>query len=80
VRGKRKNTRALAHLAGLGLRAKSAGVNGSPKFSPILAGTQLSFADLFYHFESVTDFTREILEICNRLGFWDAKNPSSSFL
>jgi hypothetical protein len=31
---------------------------------------------LFCHFESVTDITRGILGTRNRLGFWDAKNPS----
>jgi hypothetical protein len=54
-------------------------VNGPPKSGPILAGTR-SFADLFCHFESVTDFTRGILGTRNRLGFWDAKNPNGSFL
>jgi hypothetical protein len=34
----------------------------------------------FCHFESVTDFTRGIFGTRNRLGFWDAKNPSGSFL
>jgi hypothetical protein len=85
-RKKEEHARALARLAELGLRAKGAGagastrVNDPPKSGPILAGTWLPFAYLFYHFESVIDFTRGILGTCNRLGFWDAKNPSGSFL
>jgi hypothetical protein len=81
-RKKEEHTRALAHLAGLGLRAKGAGagVNGPPKSGPILAGTRLPFADLFCHFVSIMDFTRGILGTRNRLGFWDAKNSSGSFL
>jgi hypothetical protein len=34
----------------------------------------------FCHFESVTDFTHGIFGTPNRLGFWDAKNSSGSFL
>jgi hypothetical protein len=44
-------------------------VNGPPKSGPILAGTWLSFADLFCHFESVTDFTRGILGLITDLVF-----------
>jgi hypothetical protein len=56
VRERRKNTRMLARLVGLGLRAKGAGAgtNGPLKSGPILAGTWFPFADLFCHFESVT--------------------------
>jgi hypothetical protein len=79
-----------AARAGLGLglglgfgrraHARDVRVNGPPKSGPILTGMQLPFADLFCHFESVTDFTRGIFGTCNRLGFWDAKNHSGSFL
>jgi hypothetical protein len=51
-------------------------VNAPPKSGPILAGMRLPFADLFCHFESIMDFTRGIFRTHNRLGFWDAKNPS----
>jgi hypothetical protein len=80
VRGKRKNARTLAHLAGRRARARDVRVNGPPKSGPILAETRLPFADLFCHFESITDFTRGIFGTRSRLGFWDAKNPSGSFL
>jgi hypothetical protein len=83
-RKKEENTRALARLAGPGrarARASSEGrMNGPPKSGLILAGTRLPFADLFCHFESVTDFTHGIFRTRNRFGFWDAKNPSGSFL
>jgi hypothetical protein len=39
------------------------------KSGPIFAGTQLPFADLFCHFESVTDITREILGLVTDLVF-----------
>jgi hypothetical protein len=70
-RKKEEHTRALARLTGHGLRARARDmrVNGLPKSGPILAGTQLPFADLFCHFESVTDFMRKIFETRNRLGF-----------
>jgi hypothetical protein len=73
VRGRRKNTRALARLAGPGTsfgrraRARDVRVNGPPKSGPILAGTWLPFADLFCHFESVIDFMRGIFGTCNQL-------------
>jgi hypothetical protein len=41
-------------------RARDVRVNGPPKSDPILAGMRIPFADLFCHFESVTDFTRGI--------------------
>jgi hypothetical protein len=55
-------------------------VNSLSKSGPILVGTRLPFADLFCHFESVTDFMRGIFGTHNRLNFLDAKNPSGSFL
>jgi hypothetical protein len=78
VRGRRKNTRARSpRLASPGLgeglgRAKGE-VNGSPKSGPILAGTRFPFADLFCHFESVTDITRRILELVTDLVFGTPK-------
>jgi hypothetical protein len=68
-RKKEENTRTLACLAGRSARARDVRVNSPPKSGPILAGTRLLFADLFCHFESVTDFTRGILETHNRIGF-----------
>jgi hypothetical protein len=66
-RKKEKHTRALARLAGLGRRARDVRVNGPPKSGPILAGTRLPFADLFCHFESVTDFTQIYFATSNLL-------------
>ncbi|PVH31892.1 hypothetical protein PAHAL_9G254400 [Panicum hallii] len=43
------------------------------KSSPILAGTWLPFADLFCHFESVTDITRGILGLVTDLVFGTPK-------
>jgi hypothetical protein len=68
VRGRRKNTRARS-LASLGFGR----VNGPPKSGPILAGTRLPFADLFCHFESVTDFTRGILGLVTNSVFGTPK-------
>jgi hypothetical protein len=48
-------------------------VNGPPKSSPILAGTRLPFADLFCHFESVTNITRGILGLVTDLVFGTPK-------
>jgi hypothetical protein len=48
-------------------------VNGSPKSGPILAGTWLPFADLFCHFESVTDLMRGILGLVTDLVFGTPK-------
>jgi hypothetical protein len=84
VRGEGRTLARLAspRLAGLGTgfgrRARDVRVNGPSKSDATLAITRRSFADLFCHFESVTDFTRGILGTCNRLGFWDVKNPSGS--
>jgi hypothetical protein len=48
-------------------------VNSPPTSSPILAGTRLSFTDLFFHFEYVTDFTRGILGLVTDLVFGTPK-------
>jgi hypothetical protein len=76
VRGRRKNTRARSPRfagPGFGRRARARDVNGLPKSGPILTGTRLPFADLFCHFESVTDLTRGILGFVTDLVFGTPK-------
>jgi hypothetical protein len=74
-RKKEEHTRTLARRAGPGRRARARDVrvNCPPKSSPILAGTRLPFADLFCHFESVTDLTCGILGLVTDLVFGTLK-------